>query len=202
MEAVLPDAVQAVELGQHDGGDAEALHQLQAVEHPRAREHLAQLGEDPLGRHAGEARGARLRGGDRGVVRLEVQPGGEARQAQDAQRIVARRRSAPAMRRRWAARSSAPPVGSTSGAAAQRLGDRVDGEVAQREVRLDRALAQRGEVDRPAPLRADDAPGAERVRQRERRAAHRQRQVPRRGADVPVDDEVDVDVDVGAGRGP
>ena len=56
-------------------------------------------------------------------------------------------------------------------AAAQRLGDRVDGEVAQREVGLQRAAAQRAEVGLPAAVGGQHAPRAERVGELEQRAA-------------------------------
>ena len=53
-------------------------------------------------------------------------------------------------------------------AATKRLGDRVDREVALREVGLDRLAADRQDVDLPAAIAGDHPPHAERVRQRER----------------------------------
>ena len=58
-------------------------------------------------------------------------------------------------------------------AARERLGDRVDGEVAQPQVRVQRAAVHRAEVDAPAPVRRQDPPRAELLRQREHRAARR-----------------------------
>ena len=51
--------------------------------------------------------------------------------------------------------------------AAQRLGDRVDREVALRQVGLDRPADERQHVDLPAVVPGDDAPDPERLRQRE-----------------------------------
>ena len=54
-------------------------------------------------------------------------------------------------------------------AALQRLGDRVDREVAQLEIGVQRAAAQRAQVDLPRAVGRHHAPGAERVRQLEHR---------------------------------
>ena len=71
----------------------------------------------------------------------------------------------PAARRsRW------PPCGSTQLAAGQRLGHRVDREVALGEVGVDVVVAQRDEVDVPRVLGRDHPPGAERAAELERRA--------------------------------
>ena len=97
-----------------------------------------------------------------------------------------------AMRRRRAARSTSPPSGSRPAlAAGERLGDRVDREVAQRQVVLQRAAAQRLDVDLPGAVARDHAPAAELLREREaggpaRGAGDRARGVPRAGVDHDV----------------
>jgi hypothetical protein len=76
--------------------------------------------------------------------------------------------------------------------AGQRLGDRVHREVAQREVGLDGAAAQRRQVDLPCAVGADHPPGAVGVPEREPRPADLQGEVPRGAAHVAVHDEVQV----------
>ena len=78
----------------------------------------------------------------------------------------------------------------------QRLGHRVDGEVAGGEVGVERPALQRLQVDLPRLARPDDAPAAEHVGELERRAAGRPRDPARRGPGVAL--EHDVDVLVGA----
>ena len=56
-------------------------------------------------------------------------------------------------------------------AAGQRLGHRVDREVAGGEVGVEVVVAQPHDVDVPGVAAPDHAPGAERVGERERRAA-------------------------------
>ncbi len=97
---------------------------------------------------------------------FEAQLDSDAREAQHAQRIFGER----------ARGDHSQPVGRQIGdaavwidrrAAGERLGDRVDREVAQREVGLERAAAQRLDVDLPRGITCADAPGAELLRQRE-----------------------------------
>jgi hypothetical protein len=77
-------------------------------------------------------------------------------------------------------------------AAGQRLGHRVDREVARREVAGDVPVAQDHEVDVPIVLRADDAPGAERAGEAERGAACRASERARAVPGVVPQREVDV----------
>ena len=66
-----------------------------------------------------------------------------------------------AIRRRRAARSASPPSGSIVLAARDGFGDRIDGEVAQRQVGRQRAAAQRLHVDLPGAVARDHAPAGE-----------------------------------------
>ena len=77
-------------------------------------------------------------------------------------------------------------------AALQRLGHRVDREVALGEVGLDVVVAQRDQVDVPGVLGPDDAPGAERAAELERRPAGGLGQLAREPLRVAGDREVDV----------
>src|SRR5262249_21382878 len=86
----------------------------------------------------------------------------------------------------------AAAVGVDELAAGQRLGDRVDREIAGGEIGLERPALQRRDVDLPHLAGADDAPGAERVGELERRAARRPRDAPRGPARIALDREVDV----------
>ena len=69
-----------------------------------------------------------------------------------------------------ASRSARPSCGSCGSPARDRHGDRVEGEVARREVGLD-AVAERSEVDGLVDAVDDDPPRAVALRERERRAA-------------------------------
>ena len=77
-------------------------------------------------------------------------------------------------------------------AAVERLGHRVDRQVARREVALERPPDQRREVDLPGVAGPDDAPAAELVGQLEGGAARGPRQPPRGAARVAVDGDVEV----------
>ncbi len=191
VEAVLGHPAAGRELGQDRLVEPEAVHEAEAVEHPGRRDHPLELGEDTLLRHPRRPRGLLAGGRHRARVRLEVELAGEAREAQDAQRVVGER----ARRDHPEASPGDVPravVGVDEPAADQRLRDRVDREVTEGDVRLDRTAAQRQEVHVPVAARRDDAPPAERVRERERGPADPDREVARGGADVPVEDEVHV----------
>jgi hypothetical protein len=77
--------------------------------------------------------------------------------------------------------------------AGERHGDRVDGEVAQSQVELDRTGTQRREVDLPVAVVSDDPPGPEVVGQLERVTAGVGGDLPRGLLDVAVERDVDVD---------
>ena len=83
-------------------------------------------------------------------------------------------------------------VGIDELAAAQRLGHRVDRQVAGGEVGLQRAALQRGDVDLPAAIAGDDAPGAELVGELERGATGPAPEAARGAAHVAVHDDVEV----------
>ena len=66
-----------------------------------------------------------------------------------------------AMRSRPAARSAITPSGFDRGAAGERFGDRVHGEVAKREVGRQRSAAQRLHIDLPRVIVRDHPPARE-----------------------------------------
>ena len=207
VEDVLLDAAQRGELRQHDGGDAEVLGEDQAVGGALGAHDPLELGEHALGRHRGEPgraaahRLARLR------LELEVELDREARRAQGAQRVVGeRRRRDHAQPPRL--QIGPPAVGVEQLAACERLGHRVDREVAGGEVGGEVVVAQPHEIDVPGTASrralvtaslapADDPPGPERARELERRPARRPRD--RAGGRARVARDRDVEV---AGRAP
>ncbi len=91
---------------------------------------------------------------------LQAELHGEAHEAQHPQRIVGegRRAGGPQAAGRQVRHAA---EGIDQLAAAERLGDGVDREVAQSQVGLQRAAAQRAEIDLPAVVACDDPPGAE-----------------------------------------
>ena len=158
--AALLNPMQRVELGQHDRARA------QLRQHPDARRRRL-AGEDPrelavhtLGRDARKSR----RGQPRRVAR-----GGRllaARARRRAAPVVSRAAGPPATTRPGESQHAAPKVLDATQrvderTAVKRLGDCVDGEVAQRQVGLDRAAAQRVDVELPARFTRDDAPRPE-----------------------------------------
>jgi hypothetical protein len=146
------------------------VHQLEPGADRRRRHHLLELAEDALGGHALQARrGAADR--RRGVgldrqVEVDRDPDG----AERAQRVVVERLRADHSQSPGV-EVGAPAVGIQQLPAGERLGHRVDREVAGGEVGVDVAVAQHHEVDVPCVPRPDDAPGAELAGQPERRAA-------------------------------
>jgi len=83
-------------------------------------------------------------------------------------------------------------VGVEQFAARERLGHRVDREVALRQVGEDVVVAQGHEVHVPRVVRADDAPRAEVVAEPERRPARGACEPPRVRPRVPGHRQVDV----------
>jgi hypothetical protein len=189
--AALLDAVQGMQLGQDRRGQPELVHQRQRGEHAVAREDPFQLGEHALLRHGG--RGGRARTGEPdGVgVRRERELRRQAHETDDAQR-VRRERARPD--------GAQPPGGEIvratvrvhEFAAAQRLGDRVDGEVAEREVAVQRAAAQRAEIDLPGAVGRHHAPRAELVGELECRAARGPPDSASGSGGVAIDDDIQV----------
>jgi hypothetical protein len=184
VELVLLDAPQREQLRQHLGGDPMRVHQLQAGADRGGGDHLLELAEHALGRHALEAR--RRAADRRRRVRLdrEVEVDREADRAQRPQRIVVQRAGGDhAQSPRFQVGAAA--VGVEQLAAVQRLRHRVDGEVARGEVCLDVAVAEDDKVDVPGVVAPDDPPGAERAGELEcggaRRARERARGILRLG---------------------
>ena len=139
------------------------------VEPPEAvaREPL-ELADDPLARRLADAAGVRPEELFGGRVELEPELVLEAHGAQEPQRVVGEDRLRDGAKR---ARSEVLPAPERVDwlAALEGHGDRVDGEVAAREIFFERA-AERREVD-CAPAVEGDAPRAVPLAQRERRAA-------------------------------
>jgi hypothetical protein len=78
-------------------------------------------------------------------------------------------------------------------AAGKRHRDRVDREVTQPQIDLDRPAAQAGDVDLPVPVVVDDPPGVEIAGELERVAADLGGEAARRRRDVAGEGDVDVD---------
>ncbi len=156
----LLDSAQPLDLGQDDGGQAELVEQGEAAQRVGAAEQPPQLGQLPLPRRPRGELGLRA-GQRRGLgVDREAEVGGEAGGAQQAQRIVAEARLAddpqpPALEVGEAAE------GVDRLAAGERHRNGAEGEVARRQVGLDRRAAQRGRVELPGAVAGDRAPGRE-----------------------------------------
>ena len=191
MEDVLLDAAQRRQLGQHDGGQPVCLHQRQPAPHLRRDHDPLELGEHALGRHPLDRRGVARHLGRRRGLELEVELDREAAGPQGPQRVLGQRGGGhhphPPRREVGTARVRVEQL-----AAAQRLGHRVDREVARRQVGGDVAVAQRDEVDVPALVAPHDPPGAELPREAERRAARRARDAGRGLARVARHGDVEV----------
>ena len=189
--AVLRDALQRRELGEDRRGEAEPVHPPQRAQDAAIREDPLELGEHALLRDLGDARGLVASEVARRRLGLELELGGQAHEPQRAQRVVgerARRDGAQAACREVGGAA----VGVDAVAAVQGLRHGVDGEVAQREVGVQRAAAQRAEVGVPRAVARHDAPRSEGVGELERRPARGARQALRGGPDVAFDDEVEV----------
>ena len=167
---VLLDAAQRRQLGQDGGDEVELVHEREAADRRVGADDAAQLGEDALLGGAGQPRRVRADRGRRLGVDLEAELGGQARDAQRAQGIGDERVGAdhPQALVVEVARAA---VGIDELAAAQRLGHRVDRQVAGGQVGLQGAALQRRDVDLPAAVARDHAPGAELVGELERGAA-------------------------------
>ena len=182
-------AVQRVELGQDDRRQGEVVEQAQAVDGGVGRDERAQLGEDALRRHAGDAgrMGPRRRRGRR--LDDEAERRGQPRDPQRTQRVAVEGggRHHPQAAHREVGQAA---VGVDEVAAGQRLGHRVHGQVARGEVLGEGRPLQRDEVHLP-PL-PHHAPGAVGVREREGRPAGGLRHPSRRRPRVARQREVEV----------
>ena len=172
----LLDPAQRLELGQHDRRRAELVEQREPVERGRgvddrrAARAKTRSAETPL-----EPRRALARRGD--ASRRRRRSPARRRGARRAGRAAGRRRTlAGATIRSRRAREIGEPARRVDRlAAGERLGDRVDRQVALPQVGLERAALERAEVDLPAAARA---------RRRARRRTPRRARTPRvpRGA--------------------
>ena len=187
----LLDAAQRLELGQDGCQQPVLLHQRQAIAHARGGDDALELGEHALGRHGVDRGGVLAHRGAGGGLDLEAELDREAHGAQRAQRVVAQGALGdhPQPPGREVLRAA---VRVHDLAAAERLGHRVDGEVARGQIGPQVAVAQREQVDVPGVARADRAPAAELVRELERGPAGGLRDPPRRAARVALEGEVDV----------
>ena len=147
---VAPSAIELAQAADGLGGDDDAF----------------ELGEDTFGRDVTHRGGLGARGGAGLGIGLEVQLARQPRGPQDPQRVGreglrADHAQAPG------GEVGAPAEGVDRLSPGQRLGDRVDGEVARGQVGFDAVAVDRQQVDLPAMVARHDAPDAERVRQRE-----------------------------------
>jgi hypothetical protein len=176
-------AAQLVELGQDHRRDSEGLEASMPARTPGARtirRSSAKIRSPADARQAGCV--AADRGGgvglDRPAALRREAPGAQRPQGILGERAL-RHHPDPA-----AGEVLAPAERVHDSPPAERLGHRVDGEVARGEVGAQVAVAQRDEVDLPAAIRAGDAPGAEGLRERERARPRRARQRPGDGPGV------------------
>ena len=145
--------------------------QREPLERAAAPARAGELGEDALGRDASVTRGAAARVSRSGLG-VGLEPSSAAKRARRSGRSGSPRRpppERPAAARASRSRPAAERVDQL--AARERLGHRVDREVPLRQVLLDRrrpAAARRRRATRAA---VDDAPGAERLGEREAGAA-------------------------------
>ena len=188
---VLLDSAQRRQLGQDGGHEVELVHEREAADRRVGADDAAQLGEDALLGGAGQPRRVRADGGGGLGVDLEAELGGQARDAQRAQGIGDERVGADHAQA-LVVEVAGAAVGVDELAAGQRLGHGVDREVARAQVGLQGAALQRRDVDLPAAVARDHAPGAELVGELERGAACAAAQAARGPAHVAVDDDVEV----------
>ena len=170
--AALLDAPQRRELRQHDLGDPEPVHQPQPVDRALGADHSfssantrsAATPRSP----ATVARRQRRRSRRRGRARAGTRSGPSAGRAADRRRT----RRSETIRSRRAARSPIPPNGSIGSPPCERLGDRVDREVARARGRP-RSIPPISGIRSTCqpPVAGDDAPAAEALRERERMPA-------------------------------
>jgi hypothetical protein len=160
VKAALLYPAQRLQLRQHRGRGPHVAHQLEAMQRERRCEDAAQLHEHALARDVAEAAGMCARRGERAGLGTEAELDRDPHEPQHAQWIVGEgRRAGHAQAAVVEVREPAERVDRRP--ARERLGDRVDGEVAQRKVGLERAAAQRLDVHLPGVVPCDHAPGSE-----------------------------------------
>ncbi len=189
VEATLLDVPQRVDLGEHDGSGAHLPHQLQAVHSAGGVEDAAQLHEHALAGDCAQPCSTCVRASARVAASGSKSSSTASRTRRSTLRGSWANARGPATRRHRWARSPTPPNGSTTAAPAsagpgatarpgaqaragarlaERLGDRVDGEVPQREILLQRIAAQPLHVDLPGAVAGDHAPTPVLLGERER----------------------------------
>jgi hypothetical protein len=192
--AALLDAVELGQLRQDRGEHARAVGEVDAGEHAGRCQQPPQLGEDAL---AGGLGRARRRGAGRvlgGGVRREAELGRQPDEAKRAQRVGLVGAGQDAQDARLDVGGPAERVDQLGARGLERDGHRVGGEVAVREILLDRrALERRGVRDPAVRRRAHRPPGAELLGEPERRSLAGLRDRLRRLLGRPLEREVDVD---------
>jgi hypothetical protein len=187
----LLDAPQGGELRQHHRRRAHPVHELDAAQRGRRADDVPKLREQPLGSHPRQLGGVGPRGGRRVGLDLQPELAGQAGRPQHPQRIVGEallaHHSQPA-----GLEVGLPAMGIEQRTAVERLGERVDREVAAGEVLLDAGL-QRHEVDVPGAVRGQDPPCRVLLGQAEGASVARAGQHAGQGAGVRGDHQVEVD---------
>ena len=180
----LLDAAHPAELRQDHIDRADRVHQREALQSPVGDHDPLELGEHALGRDLGQLRRALAAA----AAAVSRSTSNSSSQASLARRSV--RSGSSTNARGDTIRSAArghvrqPAERVDVLAAAERLGDRVDREVALCQVGLDRPADHREHVDLPAVVAGNDAPDAERLRQRERVRVQCARERPGHAASV------------------
>ena len=189
VERRLLDVVQGIDLGQHGGQDAELVAERQRVDRVADAEDALQLRQLPLAGRRG--RELRVAPGDGGRVGGdgELQLGGQPRQAQQTQRIVAEHAVADHAEHPLGDRVDAA-VRVRHGAVGQRHRDGVGREVAPGQVVGQRRAVHLREVDHPPVVH--HAPGTVALGERERGAARAPRVDAGRLAGIAGHDDVPV----------
>ena len=155
VEVALLDPAQRAQLGQHDRGQPVRVHQRPARAGRRRRRSTRLSSANTRSAATRSIPGALADAAAPGRrVDLEVELDRDPDRPQAAQRVLLRAPAALTIRTSRRSRSAAPAVRVDQLAAAERLGHRVDREVALGEVGVDVVVAQRHEVDVPRVLAA------------------------------------------------
>ena len=189
---------EVLQLRENGRDKAQPLGELQPFDHAVGDHDAAELREHAFrggGRDAGGSLARQALGLGLG---LEVELGGEPREAERPQRIAGVRRGGD-VRSAEHAQDAVLEVGRAAARVDQpgltvlkRHRQRVDAEVAQRKVPLDRRRLQSRDVADPLPSPADRPPGPERLRQLEGRTTRHAGHGPRRLLRGAVDGDVHV----------
>ena len=192
---VLLDAAEAVQLGQQVDQEPEVLDEPDAGDRVCARDQAAQLVEGPLSGHRPDERRGSL--GQDGGVRLNLEPqlGRKSSQAQHTQRVVLECAVGHSPQQALAEIRLSTARVDERREVIQRARHRVDREVPQLEIGLDRVAAQGRDVRLPRAIPCDHAPSPEPLGEREHVRPGRVGQPVRIGAGLLTDDYVHVRVD-------